>query len=95
MNNTLIYLLLMGLLIILVSLNSIIIYIHIDNKRFKKQLVLIHIERCLKILRASRNSNNINNIHHNIDESIKLLEFILENNKRKDEKNDEKEELNN
>ena len=74
---------------------SLLIYSIIDYIKYRQQILIIHIERCLKILRATKNKDNINSIHDDIDDSIQLLEFILENNKRKDEKNDEKEKLNN
>ena len=81
--------LLIGLLAV-----SILIYSIIDYIKYKQQILVIHIERCLKILKATKNKDSINSIHDDIDDSIQLLEFILEHNKRKDEKkngNEEKE----
>ena len=80
------------LIIIVVVLISIfsLIYTYIDNKRFDDQLVIIHIKRCLKYLREMKSCKDIDILHNNTDEVIKLLEFILKNNsKRKDETDEE------
>lgn len=84
------YMLLLIIFVIIIFIYTAI-YLYIDNRRFNNQLVVIHIQRCINALKETKNCNDIDKIHDSITNSIMLLEFILENNKRKDENDDEKE----